>query len=53
MRQSPCAGGLYASELFQLGRGQATVFIPVEGIVRSIGRVVPFIVPGAELTRVP
>ncbi len=43
------SGGLYGSELFQHGRGQATVFIPVEGIMRSIGRVVPFIVPAAEL----
>jgi DNA-binding transcriptional MerR regulator len=43
------SGGLYGSELFQHGRGQATVFIPVEGMVRSIGRVVPFIVPAAEL----
>ena len=43
------SGGLYASELFQHGRGQATVFIPVEGIVRSIGRVVPFTVPAVEL----
>jgi DNA-binding transcriptional MerR regulator len=43
------SGGLYGSELFQHGRGQATVFIPVEGIVRSVGRVVPFIVPATEL----
>jgi DNA-binding transcriptional MerR regulator len=43
------SGGLYASELFQDGRGQATVFIPVEATVRSIGRVVPFVVPAAEL----
>ena len=43
------SGGLYESELIQHGRGQATVFIPVEGIVRSIGRVVPFTVPAAEL----
>ena len=43
------SGGLYASELFQHGRGEATVFIPVDGNVRSIGRVVPFIVPAAEL----
>jgi len=43
------SGGLYASELFQHGRGEATVFIPVDGIVRSIGRVVPFVVPAAEL----
>jgi DNA-binding transcriptional MerR regulator/effector-binding domain-containing protein len=43
------SGGLYDGELFQYGRGQATVFIPVEGVARSIGRVVPFIVPAAEL----
>ncbi len=43
------SGGLYGSELFQHGRGEATVFIPVDGIVRSIGRVVPFVVPAAEL----
>ncbi len=43
------SGGLYGSELFQHGRGQATVFIPVEGAAPSIGRVVPFEVPGAEL----
>jgi DNA-binding transcriptional MerR regulator len=43
------SGGLYSSDLFQHGRGQATVFIPVEGNVRSIGRVVPFVVPAAEL----
>ena len=43
------SGGLYGSELFQHGRGEATVFIPVEGTVRPIGRVVPFTVPPAEL----
>jgi DNA-binding transcriptional MerR regulator/effector-binding domain-containing protein len=43
------SGGLYESELFQQGRGEATVFIPVDGIVRSVGRVVPFTVPEAEL----
>ncbi len=43
------SGGMYASELFQHDRGQATVFIPVEGQVRAIGRVVPVVVPAAEL----
>jgi DNA-binding transcriptional MerR regulator/effector-binding domain-containing protein len=43
------AGGLYASELFQHGRGEATVFIPVEGNVRTIGRVTPVVLPPAEL----
>ena len=42
-------GGLYASEIFQHDRGQACVFIPVEGHVRAIGRVVPVVVPAAEL----
>jgi DNA-binding transcriptional MerR regulator/effector-binding domain-containing protein len=44
------SGGLYASELFQHGRGHATVFAPIEGEARAIGRVTPFVVPGAELT---
>jgi DNA-binding transcriptional MerR regulator/effector-binding domain-containing protein len=42
-------GGVYASELFQHERGEATVFIPVEGGVRAIGRVTPVTVPAAEL----
>jgi DNA-binding transcriptional MerR regulator len=42
-------GGLYASELFQLGRGDATVFVPTDGTVKPIGRVVPLTIPGAEL----
>jgi DNA-binding transcriptional MerR regulator len=43
------SGGLYASEIFQHDRGQATVFLPVEDPVRAIGRVVPVMVPEAEL----
>lgn len=42
-------GGLYASEIFQDEHGHATVFVPVQGNVRSIGRVEPFLVPAAEL----
>ncbi len=42
-------GGLYASEIFQHSRGQATVFIPTDGIVKPIGRVVSLLIPGAEL----
>jgi DNA-binding transcriptional MerR regulator/effector-binding domain-containing protein len=49
LRQTGPSGGLYASDLFQHDRGEATVFIPVEGAVRPIGRVVPLIVPAAEL----
>jgi DNA-binding transcriptional MerR regulator len=43
------AGGLYASEIFQHSRGQATVFIPTEGTAKPIGRVVSLLIPGAEL----
>jgi DNA-binding transcriptional MerR regulator/effector-binding domain-containing protein len=43
------SGGVYASELFQQDRGEATVFIPVAGSVRAIGRVTPVVVPAAEL----
>ena len=43
------SGGVYASELFQQDRGEATVFIPVADSVRSIGRVTPVVVPAAEL----
>jgi hypothetical protein len=47
------SGGLYASELFQHGRGAATVFIPAEGSVKAVGRVVPLIIPGMELAITP
>ena len=40
---------MFASELFQQDRGEATVFIPVTGSVRAIGRVTPVVVPAAEL----
>jgi len=43
------SGGVYASELFQQDSGEATVFIPVAGGVRAIGRVTPVVVPAAEL----
>ncbi|HEY2282415.1 MAG TPA: MerR family transcriptional regulator [Solirubrobacteraceae bacterium] len=42
-------GGLYASEIFQYGRGEATVFIPTAGPVKPIGRVVQLVIPAAEL----
>jgi effector-binding domain-containing protein len=38
-----------ASDLYQHDRGEATVFIPVGGTVRAVGRVMPFVVPAAEL----
>jgi DNA-binding transcriptional MerR regulator len=43
------SGGLFASEIFQHDRGEATVFLPVEGGGRAIGRVTPVVIPAAEL----
>jgi DNA-binding transcriptional MerR regulator len=43
------SGGLYASEIFQLDRGEAAVYIPVSADVRPIGRVQQLVVPAAEL----
>ena len=42
-------GGVYANELFADERGDATLFIPVIGEVRPVGRVVPMSLPEAEL----
>jgi DNA-binding transcriptional MerR regulator len=41
--------GIYASEIFQHGRGDATVFIPTRGAARAVGRVERLVVPPAEL----
>ncbi|MHA6765540.1 MerR family transcriptional regulator [Streptacidiphilus sp. PAMC 29251] len=43
------AGGLYDGDIFRHDRGLATVFLPVEGAPRHIGRVVALVVPPAEL----
>ena len=40
---------MYASEIFQHGRGDATVFIPTDGAARAVGRVERLVVPAAEL----
>jgi DNA-binding transcriptional MerR regulator len=42
-------GGIYANEVFTEERGGAALFVPVTGEVRSVGRVTPISVPGAEL----
>ena len=47
-RTGPSAG-LYDSEIFNHGRGTATVFIPVEGDTAAVGRVVSTLIPAAEL----
>ena len=41
--------GIYASEIFQHSRGDATVYIPTDGPIRAIGRVESLVVPPAEL----
>jgi DNA-binding transcriptional MerR regulator len=42
-------GGIYANELFADERGEATLFFPVTGELRPVGRVGPITMPGAEL----
>jgi DNA-binding transcriptional MerR regulator len=49
LKQTGPTGGMCASEIFQHGRGEATVFVPAEGPAQPIGRVVPLLVPPAEL----
>jgi DNA-binding transcriptional MerR regulator len=43
------AGGIFSNELFCHELGQATIFVPCHGVVRPIGRVIPLVVPAAEL----
>ncbi|HXC84411.1 MAG TPA: MerR family transcriptional regulator [Trebonia sp.] len=43
------AGGIYAGELFARERGEATVFVPTATEIQPLGRVVPVVVPAAEL----
>jgi DNA-binding transcriptional MerR regulator len=43
------AGGIFATQLFAQERGRATIFIPVTGAIRPMGRVTPLLIPGAEL----
>ena len=49
LRPTGPSGGLYASEIVQHGRGEATVFIPTARPVKPIGRVVQIVIPEAEL----
>ena len=48
-RSTLSRGGIYANELFADERGDATLFLPVIGEFRPVGRVGPMSVPGAEL----
>ena len=49
LAQTGAPGALFAYEIFERDRGHASVFIPVDGHVRAVGRVRPFTVPPAEL----
>jgi len=42
-------GGIYSNALFSHARGEATMFIPCDGPVRAIGRIIPRVVPAVEL----
>ncbi len=52
LRRTGPAGGIYSNGIFTHGRGEATVFLPCEGVVRPVGRVVPFVVPEVELATI-
>lgn len=49
VRPSGPPGGVYATELFSAEKGQATIFVPTATEVRSLGRVVPQVIPATEL----
>jgi DNA-binding transcriptional MerR regulator len=46
---SGAPGALFGFDIFARDRGAATVFIPVDGGVRPVGRVRPATIPAAEL----
>src|SRR5882762_5388827 len=39
------AGGIFSNALFSHARGEATMFIPCDGPLRAIGRIIPRVVP--------
>jgi len=49
LRPSHPSGGLFSSDLFQYERGEATLFVPLDGHIRPIGRVSALLIPAAEL----
>src|ERR1700722_4660541 len=46
------AGGLFSDEIFAKGRGAATIYIPCDGPIKSIGRVRPYNSPKVELATI-
>jgi DNA-binding transcriptional MerR regulator len=49
LRAAGPPGGLYSTDIFEHDRGDATVFIPIDGAARAIGRARALVVPGAEV----
>jgi DNA-binding transcriptional MerR regulator len=49
LRETGPGGGLFSSDLFQYERGEATLFVPVDSELQSVGRVVLLAIPAAEL----
>ena len=49
LRTTGPPGGIYATDLFEQGRGRVTIFIPTEDHVDAIGRVTVQRIPAAEL----
>src|ERR1700752_2574744 len=46
------AGGVFSDEIFAKGRGPATIYIPCDGPIESIGRVQPYHAPEVELATI-
>jgi DNA-binding transcriptional MerR regulator len=46
------SGGIFATELFSRGLGQATLFVPCTGRVRPTGRVTSLVAPPAEFATI-
>jgi DNA-binding transcriptional MerR regulator len=46
------SGGIFATELFSYGRGQATLFVPCAGRLRPMGRVMSLVVPPGEFATI-
>ncbi len=49
MQPSGPSGGLFSSELFHYERGEVTMFVPLSGMMPTVGRVSPLVVPAAEV----
>ena len=46
------AGGVFSDEIFAKGRGAATIYIPCDGPIESIGRVRPYHSPEVEVATI-